>query len=173
MSIKRLAVIVAALLVTVPIVSGLATAAPTPTSKEVVVVNDVTQPVPVTVQENVAELRVEHGKIDIENDRIGFSETIEVPAGKIFVVEHVTVEGYDFDESVEELVERVILYDQGPPGSQFLALPIHRNAPGHFAASEQVLYAEDGPFLIRVELDRISNGFWALPWTVSGYMVDA
>jgi hypothetical protein len=201
MSIKRVAAVAAALLVTIPVVSGLADAAPTQTSKEVLVINGPNQavptaaqgttqvagsvvvangagsPVPVDVQEETSELTVISGQIDLgANETVG-DDLVDIPADKRFIVEYVTFAGFDFDAGAEEDVQQVRLTNQGPPGSPFVAVPVERNAAGRYAASEPVMWAVDGPFVVRVDLDQPTSGSgefaWSLAWTLSGHIVDA
>ncbi|MGH2711869.1 MAG: hypothetical protein ACRDH9_11785 [Actinomycetota bacterium] len=201
MSIKRVAAVAAALLVTITVVSGLADAAPSQSSKEVLVINDAnlpvptaaqgtTQvagsvvvandagaPVPVDVQEEATELTVMSGQIDLGANEVMGDDLVDIPADKRFIVEYVTFAGFDWDLSVEEDVQQVRLTNQGPPGSPFVSVPMERNAAGRFAASEPVMWAVDGPFVVRVDLDQPASGTgefaWSLPWTLSGHIVDA
>ncbi len=175
MPVKRVAAVAAALLVTIPVISGLADAAPSTVGKEVVVVNDATRPVPVA---EASVPTVISGQINLGPQTIHDDEIVDVPAGKQLVVEYVTVAGFDWDATAEEDVAQVRLTDLGPPGSPFVSIPIERNSEGRFAGSEQVQWTVDHPFVIRVDLDRhtspSSDQFaWSLAWTVTGHLVDA
>jgi len=202
MDTKRTAMVAAALLVTALAVTGFAGAAPKdPNPKEVVVTNDATQPVPtapqgttqvegsvvvantasapvpVDVQEDSSELTLFSGQIDMDGGQMASDQLVDIPAGKRFVVEYFTAAGFDWEPSVEEDVAQVRLTNLGPPGSPFVAVPVERNAEGRYAASEPVQWVMDGPFVVRIDLDRPASGSgqfkWSLAWTLTGRFVDA
>ena len=182
MSIRRVSAVLAACLVLAVTVSGLAGAAPPAAqSKEVIVVNDASLPVP--VQEAASVPTVISGQINLAPSTIHGDEIVDVPEGKQLVVEYLTVAGIDWGPSVEEDVAQVRLTDLGAPGAPFVAIPIERNSAGRFAGSELVQWTVDHPFVIRVDLDQHTSEnevegndpaiAWSLAWTLSGYLVDA
>lgn len=195
--IQRLAAVLAAVLTTALVVSGLGLADAAPKDKDVVVVNDATQPVPtqeqgtadvlvtndasqpvpVSMEGEVRVPRIESGLINVETGEHSGEAVITVPAGKRFVVEYVTAQGTDLDSTDEEHIDFFALTDGGSNGLAGVNAPVHRNVDGSYAVSEQVLFYDVDDFRLFFTLDQPATGEgitakWNVLWTIAGYMVD-